>query len=422
MRILVIGGGGREHALVWKLAQSLRVEKIYCAPGNPGIAQLAECVDIAVSDNQALCDFAMKHNISLTVVGPELPLTNGIVDVFTAKGLKCFGPQKTAAQLEGSKAFAKELMQKYNIPTARYAVFTAVQEAKAYIEQYGAPIVIKADGLAAGKGVVVAMNKEDAFDAIDKMMCDAAFGDAGSRVVIEEYLSGEEASLLAFTDGYTVVPMIAAQDHKRVFDHDQGPNTGGMGAYAPAPVITPDIKEQVMREILQPAVDAMRKEGCLYKGCLYAGLMVTEDGPKVIEFNARFGDPETQAVLPLLDSDLVEVMEACINEKLAVTKVNWKQEAAVCVVVASGGYPGSYTKGQVITGLDSAEQTGAYVFHAGTSLNGDKIITNGGRVLGVTALGADIADAVNRAYKAVGEITFTNMHYRKDIAYRALNR
>ena len=308
MRILVIGGGGREHALVWKLAQSLRVEKIYCAPGNPGIAQLAECVDIAVSDNQALCDFAMKHNISLTVVGPELPLTNGIVDVFTAKGLKCFGPQKTAAQLEGSKAFAKELMQKYNIPTARYAVFTAVQEAKAYIEQYGAPIVIKADGLAAGKGVVVAMNKEDAFDAIDKMMCDAAFGDAGSRVVIEEYLSGEEASLLAFTDGYTVVPMIAAQDHKRVFDHDQGPNTGGMGAYAPAPVITPDIKEQVMREILQPAVDAMRKEGCLYKGCLYAGLMVTEDGPKVIEFNARFGDPETQAFLPLLDSDLVVFM------------------------------------------------------------------------------------------------------------------
>lgn len=422
MRILVVGGGGREHALVWKLAQSPRVEKIYCAPGNPGIAQLAECVDIAVSDNQALCDFAMKHNISLTVVGPELPLTNGIVDVFTAQGLKCFGPQKTAAQLEGSKAFAKELMQKYNIPTARYAVFTAAQEAKAYIEQYGAPIVIKADGLAAGKGVVVAMNKEDAFNAIDKMLCDAAFGDAGSRVVIEEYLSGEEASLLAFTDGYTVVPMIAAQDHKRVFDHDQGPNTGGMGAYAPAPVITPEIKDQVMREILQPTVDAMRKEGFLYKGCLYAGLMITESGPKVIEFNARFGDPETQVVLPLLDSDLVEVMEACVNEKLAVTNVNWKQEAAVCVVVASGGYPGPYTKGQVITGLDNAEQAGAYVFHAGTSLNGDKIITNGGRVLGVTALGSDISSAVDRAYKAVEKITFSDMHFRKDIAYRALNR
>lgn len=422
MRILVIGGGGREHALVWKLAQSRRVEKIYCAPGNPGIAQIAECVDISVSDSQALCDFALKHMIDLTVVGPELPLTNGIVDIFAAKGLKCFGPQKSAAELEGSKAFAKDIMQKYNIPTAKYAVFTVAEDAIAYIEKYGAPIVIKADGLAAGKGVVVAMTQEEALAAINMIMCDAAFGSAGSRVVIEEYLSGEEASLLAFTDGYTVVPMIAAQDHKRVFDNDQGPNTGGMGAYAPAPVVTDEIRAQVVREILQPTVDAMRQEGRLYKGCLYAGLMITADGPKVIEFNARFGDPETQVVLPLLDSDLVDVMEACVEEKLTVTEVKWKQEAAVCVVMAAGGYPGSYAKGHPINGLAAAEQDGACVFHAGTSLDGGKVVTNGGRVLGVTALAGDIPQAVEQAYQAVKKIHFTDVQYRSDIAYRAIKR
>ncbi|WP_371362345.1 Phosphoribosylamine--glycine ligase [Sporomusa rhizae] len=422
MNILLIGGGGREHALTWKLAQSPRVKKLYCAPGNPGIAAIAECVDIDVTDNEALGKFALEHSIGLTVVGPELPLTNGLVDHFAGLGLKVFGPSQKAAQLEGSKAFAKEIMHKYNIPTAASAAFTNADSAIAYIKKQGAPIVVKADGLAAGKGVVVAMTVKEAVDAVNMMMCDKAFGQAGSLVVIEEYLEGEEASLLAFTDGFIVAPMVAAQDHKRIFDNDQGPNTGGMGTYAPAPVVTSEIRDQVRREVLQPVVDAMRQEGIIYKGCLYAGLMITAKGPKVIEFNARFGDPETQVVLPLLDSDLVDIMEACVDGRLADANIVWKQQAAVCVVLAAGGYPGSYNKGDVISGIGQAEAQGVMVFHAGTGTKNGQLVTNGGRVLGVTAVAQDIKTAVDKVYQAVPKIEFAGRQYRTDIAHRAFNR
>jgi len=420
--ILVIGSGGREHALVSKLKESKQVKKIYCAPGNPGIAEIAECRGIDINDNKALLDFALTHHIDLTVVGPEVPLANGIVNVFSDKGLKIFGPSQSAARIEGSKAFAKDLMAKYNIPTAGFAVFTDAEAAKQYITQQGAPVVVKADGLAAGKGVVVAMTLAEALAAVDMIMCDNVFGAAGSQVVIEEFLVGEEASILAFTDGKTIVPMVAAQDHKRVYDHDQGPNTGGMGAYAPAPVITPAVSEQVMREILQPTVDAMISEGCPYSGCLYLGLIMTTDGPKVIEFNARFGDPETQVVLPLLDSDLVTIMESCINGTLADTEIKWKKAAAVCIVMASGGYPASYNNGDVINGMDEAEKQGAYVFHAGTAKQNGQFVTNGGRVLGVTAIDSGIKQAVDKAYQAVRKISFKGMHYRKDIAHRAMQK
>ena len=422
MRILVIGGGGREHALVWKLAQSPRVEKIYCAPGNPGIGQIAECVNISVDNIKALCGFAREHNVDLTVVGPEKPLTDGIVDYFTAQGLKIFGPTQEAAQLEGSKTFAKERMQEYHIPTADFAVFSSAAQAKNYIEKKGVGIVVKADGLAAGKGVVVATTAAEAIAAIDEIMLKKVHGDAGNQVVLEELLIGEEASLLAFTDGTTVVPMVAAQDHKRVGDGDTGPNTGGMGAYAPAPVVTPELLKQIQETILQPMIDGLRNDGILYQGCLYAGLMITADGPKVIEFNARFGDPETQVVLPLLKTDLVPVLEACMDGTLAECNVSWKNSAAVCVVVAAGGYPGEYRKGDVIKGLYDAEAKDAVVFHAGTGLSGENVVTHGGRVLGVTAVAETIADAVNKVYPAVEQIKFSGMQYRKDIAHRALKR
>lgn len=423
MRILVIGGGGREHALVWKLKMSSRVEKIYCVPGNPGIAELAECVSLDMSDNEKLAQFALAQQIDLTVVGPEMPLTNGIADCFKKYNLKIFGPSKAAAQIEGSKEFAKNLMRKYQVPTGDFVVFTEYEAARQYVLSHEAPLVIKADGLAAGKGVVVAMSREEALKALEDMMCSQVFGSAGNKVVIEEFLSGEEASLLVFTDGYTAVPMVAAQDHKRAFDGDTGPNTGGMGTYAPAPVITPAIKEQVMKEIVQPVVDGMRAEGCLYCGCLYAGLMITEDGPKVIEFNARFGDPETQVVLPLLKSDLSVVMEACVDQKLASASVEWEDQAAVCVVLAAGGYPGNYGKGDGITGLAEAENAGAIVFQAGTAFNADgDIVTSGGRVLGVTVAANDLSAAIEKVYDAVNCIHFAGMHYRKDIAHRALKR
>lgn len=422
MRILVIGGGGREHALAWKLSKSPKAEKIYCIPGNPGIAEVAECIKLDTSDNAALAKFAVENKIDLTVVGPEAPLSNGIVDYFTEKGLRIFGPTKAAAQIEGSKAFAKELMEKYNIPTAKYAVFTDAANARTYVEKNGAPIVIKADGLAAGKGVVVAMTLSEALEAIDMIMCDQAFGTAGSQVVIEEFLTGEEASLLAFSDGKTVVPMVAAQDHKRVFDQDQGPNTGGMGAYAPAPVVTEDIRVAVVRKVLQPTIDAMQKEGRTYVGCLYAGLMITADGPKVIEFNARFGDPETQVVLPLLDTDFIDIAEACIDGKLDTLDITWRKEAAVCVVMAAGGYPGNYAKGAEIRGLNQAAKEGAVVFHAGTAEKDGSVVTNGGRVLGVTALSESIQTAVDKVYSSVRVIEFSDVHYRKDIAHRAIAR
>lgn len=422
MQVLVIGSGGREHALAWKAAQSASVEKVYCVPGNPGIAQIAECAPMDIADNDALVAFALENKIDLTIVGPEVPLANGVVDAFRAKGLAIFGPTQAAAQIEGSKSFAKDLMKKYGIPTAAFEVFTDAEAAKAYIVEQGAPIVIKADGLAAGKGVVVAMTLDEALEAVDMMMCDQAFGSAGCQVVVEEFLTGEEASILTFCDGTTIVPMISSQDHKRAYDNDEGPNTGGMGTYAPAPVVTADVLARVQKEILEPTVAAMKAEGLPYTGCLYAGLMITENGPKVIEFNARFGDPETQVVLPLLDSDMAEVMMACVNGNLADLDIKWKDGAAVCVVMAAGGYPQGYRKGDVISGLDKAADLGATVFHAGTAAKDGNIVTNGGRVLGVTAIGTDVQKAVDNAYAAVKSIHFDDVHYRNDIAYRAIAR
>lgn len=425
MRILLIGGGGREHALAWKLAQSPKVEKLYAAPGNPGIAQLkkCECIDINLDDLEGVADYAEEKSIDLTVVGPEAPLVAGLADVFKRRGLPVFGPSKAAAQLEGSKAFAKELMAKYNIPTAFFKICEDIASAKAYVEEKGAPIVVKADGLAAGKGVVVAMTKEEALAAIDEMMADHKFGQAGARLVLEEYMEGEEASLLAFTDGKTVAPMIAAQDHKRVFDGDEGPNTGGMGTYAPAPVMTDILRLKATERILKPVVEAMAKEGMPYQGCLYAGLMIKGDSVKVVEFNCRFGDPETQVVLPLLDGDLADIMLACATGTLDKADVGWHDKAAVCVVMASGGYPESYEKGKDIAGLEiAASDKNVVVFHAGTKYEGGAIVTAGGRVLGVTAVDATIKAARDRAYAAVEKIKFDKAFCRKDIAWRALKR
>ena len=423
MQVLVIGGGGREHTLVWKLAQSKSVTKIYAAPGNPGMKDLAECVDLDIADLDGLADWAEKHDIDLTVVGPEAPLVAGIVDVFKARGLTIFGPSAKAAEIEGSKIFSKELMEKYGVPTAFFKVCDNLADARAFVEEKGAPIVIKADGLAAGKGVVVAMTKDEALDALDDMMGHHKFGSAGNRVVIEEFMEGEEASLLAFTDGKTIVPMLAAQDHKRVNDGDQGPNTGGMGAYCPAPVMTAALKEKTVKEVLRPIVDALAKEGRPYSGCLYAGLMIKGDSVKVVEFNARFGDPETQVVLPLLKSDLAEIMAACAKGTLTPDMVEWSDKAAVCVVMASGGYPASYKKGLPITGLKAANaMDGVVAFHAGTREEDGKILTNGGRVLGVTAVADDIPSAQQKAYDAVDKIHFEGAHFRQDIAWRALRR
>lgn len=425
MRILLIGGGGREHALAWKLAQSTKVEKIFAAPGNPGIGLLNKCECIALdTDNlEGVADYAEEQSIDLTVVGPEAPLVAGLADVFKRRGLPVFGPSKAAAQLEGSKAFSKELMAKYNIPTAFFKVCEDIETAKAYVEEKGAPIVVKADGLAAGKGVVVAMTKEEALEAIDEMMADHRFGNAGARLVLEEYMEGEEASLLAFTDGKTVVPMIAAQDHKRIFDGDEGPNTGGMGTYAPAPVMTDVLRLKATEKVLKPVVAAMAAEGMPYSGCLYAGLMIKGDTVKVVEFNCRFGDPETQVVLPLLEGDLAEIMLGCATGTLDQVEVAWSDKAAVCVVMASGGYPGDYEKGKEITGLADADAlNNVVVFHAGTKEADGKIVTSGGRVLGVTAVGPNIKGAHDLAYEAVEKIHFDKAFCRKDIAWRALKR
>ena len=423
MNILIIGSGGREHTLAWKLAQSPKAEKLYAIPGNPGIEEIAECIDgISIADNKAITAFAKEKDIGLVVVGPEVPLTNGLTDALNAAGIKAFGPTKRAAEIEGSKAFSKGLMKKYAIPTAKYEVFTEADKARAYIEQEGTPIVIKADGLAAGKGVIVAMTKQEAFDAVADIMEDQEFGAAGSRAVIEEFMEGEEASLLCFTDGKTICPMISSQDHKCAYDGDKGPNTGGMGTYAPAPVMTKEMAAKTYETILVPAIKAMEQEGRPYKGCLYAGLMVTKDGPKVVEFNARFGDPETQVVLPLLESDLVDIMLACVDGTLAGQDIIWSDGAAVCVVVASGGYPKAYKKGFAIEGLDEAKAAGTEVFHAGTVKKDGKIVTDGGRVLGVTAKAGNIKDAVDKAYAGVKKISFPGAFYRKDIAHRALER
>ncbi len=423
MKIAVIGGGGREHALAWKLSQSKHTEKLYALPGNPGMADIAECVaGIDIEDNDAIVKFAKDKGIDLVVIGPEVPLTNGVVDALTEAGIKAFGPTGKAAELEGSKVYAKLVMKRYGIPTARYEVFGDAGRARVYVRQMRQPFAIKADGLAAGKGVILTKDADEAVAAIDTIMTDKAFGEAGSRVVIEEFMQGEEASVLAFTDGKTIVPMVPSQDHKAVYDGDKGPNTGGMGTYAPAPVITPEVMERVKKEILEPMVEAMNKEGRPYKGCLYAGLMITDKGPKVVEFNARFGDPETQVVLPLLKSDLVEVMLACIDGTLDKTPIEWSDGAAVCVVMASGGYPGSYEKGKEITGLDAAKADGDIVFHAGTKLADGKIVTNGGRVLGVVGQAENIKAAVDKAYEGVKKISFEKEYHRTDIAHRALER
>ncbi|NMA52178.1 MAG: phosphoribosylamine--glycine ligase [Peptococcaceae bacterium] len=421
MKVLVVGGGGREHALVWKLKQSPRVTEVYCAPGNAGIAKDATCVNISVEDIQGLLAFAQQNGIELTVVGPEKPLNAGIVDLFEAAGLKIFGPSKAAAEIEGSKALAKEIMARYGIPTAAFQVFTDPDEAIGYIKRVGVPCVLKADGLAEGKGVIVAMDEQTALAGVRSIMVDRKFGAAGSRLVIEEYLAGEEVSILAFTDGVNVVPMVPSQDHKRVYDNDEGPNTGGMGAYAPAPLYTPEVHKRTMEEVLLPVIRGMAQEGRTYRGVIYAGLMVDEQGPKVLEFNARFGDPETQPVLTLLETDLVGIIEAVLEQRLDQIELKWKDGAAVCVVLASGGYPGAYQKGKTIHGLERAMED-AVVFHAGTAIEQGKIVTDGGRVLGVTATGADIPAAIKRAYEAVAQIRFDGMHYRHDVGRKALDR
>jgi len=420
MKVLVIGSGGREHALVWKLGQSAKVDKIYCAPGNAGIAELAECVAIGAEKLDELLAFALEKEIDLTVVGPEVPLTLGIVDLFQSKGLKIFGPTKAAAEIEGSKAFSKDLMAKYNIPTAKYGTFTAVDEAKAYLAEVGIPCVVKADGLAAGKGVLICETQAEAEAAIEDILIDNKFGDAGCRVVVEEFLTGQEVSILAFADGKTVVPMVSAQDHKRIFDGDQGLNTGGMGAYSPAPIYTEEVNAIVVPQVLEATIAAMNEENRSFSGILYAGLMLTPTGPKVLEFNARFGDPETQAVLPRLETDLVDIMLAVVEGRLAEMDIVWREEAAVTVVMASGGYPETSEKGQVITGLEEAAAKGTIVFHAGTKESDGKIVTNGGRVLAVSALGENIAAAIEKAYEGVKEISFANMQYRTDIGKKAL--
>ena len=422
MKVLVVGSGGREHAIVWKVAQSPYVEKIYCAPGNPGIAQLAECVDIKPTDIKKLADFAEEKGINLTIVGPEAPLVEGIVDEFEERGLRIFGPSKDAARLEGSKVFSKEMMKKWGVPTADFKVFDNPEEAKAYIKEKGAPIVVKADGLAAGKGVTVAKTVEEALEAVDRIMVEKVFGDAGNRVVIEDCLEGEEASYLVVTDGENFIPLATAQDHKAVFDGDRGPNTGGMGAYSPAPVLSEEMEKEVQEKVIKPILKGMKEEGYPFKGILYAGLMITKDGIKVLEFNVRFGDPEAQVILRRLKTDLVEVCTSVINGKL-VEKLEWIPETSICVVLASKGYPGKYEKGKEITGIEEAEKLDSVVvFHAGTAVKDRKLVTNGGRVLNVTALGKDIVEARENVYKAVEKIHFDGMHYRKDIGEKALKR
>jgi phosphoribosylamine--glycine ligase len=421
MKVLVIGGGGREHALVWKISQSPRVSKIYCAPGSAGIGELAELVAIGPEQIEQLADFAARETIDLTVVGPELPLTLGIADLFESRGLKIFGPNKAAAQLEGSKVFAKEVLRVNKIPTASFATFTDAASAKAYLSRQKPPYVVKVDGLAAGKGVLICSNRQDAEAAIEEILVRQAFGQAGEKIVIEEFLDGEEASFMVLTDGDHVLPLASSQDHKRAFDDDQGPNTGGMGAYSPAPVVTQVIHERILREILTPLLAGLKKNGIRYRGVIYVGLMITQDGPKVLEFNARFGDPECQPIMMRLKSDLIPLLEATIDGTLDSVQSEWYDDPAVCVVLCAKGYPGAYDKGKEIVGLEKLQDwNNGFVFHAGTVKAKDRWLTSAGRVLGVTARGYTIATALEEAYRAVSEISWEGMHYRKDIAYRAL--
>ncbi|RJP82582.1 MAG: phosphoribosylamine--glycine ligase [Candidatus Zixiibacteriota bacterium] len=421
MKVLVVGGGGREHALCWKLAQSPKLDRLFCAPGNAGIAQVAECVDLGSEDFSALVDFAREQAIDLAVVGPEVPLVAGIVDTFQAAGLKIFGPNQAAAQLEGSKVFAKQFMQRHGIPTARFKLFASFKDAAVALKEYSFPVVVKASGLAAGKGVIICADRDQATDALKEMLLEHRFGEAGAQVVVEEYLEGEEASILALTDSRDYLCLPSSQDHKRLLDGDQGPNTGGMGAYSPAPVVTPALQAQIEATILKPTLAGMSAEGHPFTGCLYLGIIFTRNGPQVLEYNCRFGDPETQAVLPLYDGDLLDACLATVENRVGQIPAPQPSGAAVCVVLASGGYPRHYEKGKPITGLEELPEK-VTAFHAGTRRDDGGLVTDGGRVLGITARADDLQSAVCLAFQGVSRVHFAAMHYRRDIARRALGK
>jgi phosphoribosylamine--glycine ligase len=420
MKVLVVGSGGREHVLAWKLKQSPKVKHVICAPGNGGMAQIAECVAIKADDITGLVRFAQDQDIDLTVVGPEAPLVAGIVDAFEKAGLKIFGPNKAAAQLEGSKSFSKRFMKRHHIPTAAFETFTDADKARGYLLGAAYPLVVKADGLAAGKGVIICSNKDEALDAVDSIMTQRVFKEAGDSIVVEECLDGPEASILAISDGDNVVVLETSQDHKRIFDNDEGPNTGGMGAYSPAPVVTPALYEQIVQTVIKPTINGMKSDGTPFKGVLYAGLMLTADGPKVLEYNVRLGDPETQAVLPRLRTDLFDVLMAACEGRIKDVSLDWDPRTAVCVVVAAGGYPGQYDTGKEITGLDQAVSEDGVIFHAGTVANGEKVYTAGGRVLGITGFGSDVAEAIENTYRVVNKVHFEGCFFRRDIGRKAL--
>ncbi|MCB4792328.1 MAG: phosphoribosylamine--glycine ligase [Elusimicrobia bacterium] len=425
MNVLVIGSGGREHVLVWKLKQSPKVEKIYCVPGNAGISQIAECYNYKINDFSALAGFVKEKNIDYTVVGPEVPLSEGLVDYFTSEGLNVFGPNKKAAMLEASKVFAKNFMKKYGIPTAKYEVFSEIKDALSYLStlEQSMPLVVKANGLAAGKGVIICNNAEEARESLESILEKKVFGTAGENVVVEEFLAGEEVSIMVFLDGKNYSIMVPSQDHKRIFDNDLGPNTGGMGAYAPAPLFDKEMRVQVEEKVIKPVINGLEKEKIEYKGVLYIGLMISNKKPFVLEFNCRFGDPETQAVLPLLKTDLLDIIDCVINAKLDKCKIEWYNKSAVCVVLTSKGYPGDYIKDVEISGLTEVlKQQDVIIFHAGTSLKGSNVVTSGGRVLGITGVADNINQALKTAYNAVKSVKFDGMHYRKDIAKRAIDR
>lgn len=414
MKILVVGGGGREHAICWKLSNEADVEKIYCAPGNAGISNVAECINIGDSDIEALVKFAKENKIDLTIVGPEMPLVAGIVNEFEKENLKVFGPNRKCAQLEGSKAFSKEFMIRHNLPTAKYKEYTDLDKAIAEIDEFGYPLVIKADGLAAGKGVVIPENREDAIETLKEMIADHKFGHAGDKIVIEEFLTGVETSILAFVDNHTIVPMVSAKDHKKVFEEETGLNTGGMGAFSPSEIYTDELAKEIQEKILDKTLEGFKKDNLDYKGILFVGLMITEDGPKVLEYNVRFGDPETQSVLFRLNTDLNKIMTAIIDNNLKNIEINYSKEEAICVMLTSGGYPEAYEKGKVITGLENLDSD-IVVFHSGTKFNGKDIVTNGGRVIGITTKGSSVKEASDKVYENIKKINFEGMHYRKDI-------
>ena len=414
MKILVVGGGGREHAICWKLSKEANVDKIYCAPGNAGISNVAQCIDIQDSDIENLLNFAKENQIDLTIVGPEIPLVAGIVDKFEKEGLKIFGPNKKCAQLEGSKSFSKDFMIRHNLPTAKYKEYTDLDEAISEIDSFGYPVVIKADGLAAGKGVVISENREDAITTLKEMMSDKKFGNAGDKIVVEEFLTGIETSILAFVDNDTIVPMVSSKDHKKVFEGETGLNTGGMGTFSPSEIYTDELAKEVQEKILDKTLEGFKKDNLNYKGILFVGLMITEDGPKILEYNVRFGDPETQSVLFRLDTDLNKIISAILDNNLKNIEINYSKEEAICVMLTSGGYPESYEKGKVISGLENLDSD-IVVFHSGTKFDNENIVTNGGRVIGITAKSKTVKEAAQKVYENIKKINFEKMHYRKDI-------